>query len=82
MIDDLGGGWLYLIAVAARELSSGASWLYELLGVGYAPLGIASISDVHRRQYAVEAAARRGEVGDSRIVRTPTTEEVASGSAH
>jgi hypothetical protein len=82
VIGDQGGGWLHLIAVAARELSSGASWPYELLGVGYAPLGIASISDVHRRQYAVEAAVQCGEVGDTRIVRTPTTEEVASGSAH
>jgi hypothetical protein len=43
------------------ELSSGASWPYELLGVGYSLLGIALISYGHRRQNAVEAAVRRGE---------------------
>ena len=43
------------------ELSSGASWPYELLGVGYALLGIVLISYGHRRQSSVEAALRRGE---------------------
>jgi putative membrane protein len=43
------------------ELSSGAAWPYELLGVGYSLLGIALIAYGHRRQYAVEAAVRRGE---------------------
>lgn len=43
------------------ELSSGASWPYELLGVGYSLLGVAFISYGHRRQHAVEAAVRRGE---------------------
>lgn len=43
------------------ELSSGASWPYELLGVGYSLLGIALIFYGFRRQYAVEAAVRRGE---------------------
>ena len=42
------------------ELSSGASWPYELLGVGYAVLGIALISYGHLRQRAVEAAVRKG----------------------
>ena len=43
------------------ELSSGASWPYELLGVGYSLLGIAFIAYAHHRQNAVEAAVRRGE---------------------
>jgi putative membrane protein len=43
------------------ELSSGASWPYELLGVGYSLLGIVFIAYAHRRQSAVEAAVRRGE---------------------
>jgi inner membrane protein YidH len=43
------------------ELSGGASWPYELLGVGYSLLGIAFIAYGYRRQYAVEAALRRGE---------------------
>jgi putative membrane protein len=43
------------------ELSGGAAWPYELLGVGYSLLGIAVIGYGHRRQHAVEAAVRRGE---------------------
>ena len=43
------------------ELSSGASWPYELLGVGYSLLGVAFIAYGHRRQHVVEAAVRRGE---------------------
>ena len=43
------------------ELSSGASWPYELLGVGYILLGVAFIAYGHRRQRAVEAAVGRGE---------------------
>jgi putative membrane protein len=43
------------------ELSSGAAWPYELLGVGYSVLGIAFIAYGHRRQFAVEAALRRGD---------------------
>jgi uncharacterized membrane protein YidH (DUF202 family) len=43
------------------ELSSGASWPYELLGLGYAVFGIALISYGHRRLSSVEAALRRGE---------------------
>jgi putative membrane protein len=43
------------------ELSNEASWPYELLGVGYALLGIALIGYGLRRQYAVEAAVSRGE---------------------
>jgi inner membrane protein YidH len=43
------------------ELSSGASWPYELVGVGYSLLGIALILYGFRRQYTVEAAVRRGE---------------------
>jgi uncharacterized membrane protein YidH (DUF202 family) len=36
------------------ELSSGASWPYELLGVGYSLLGLAFITYGHRRQHVVE----------------------------
>jgi hypothetical protein len=43
------------------ELSGGASWPYELLGVGYSPLGIAFVAYAYRRQKAVDAAVRRGE---------------------
>ena len=43
------------------ELSSGAAWPYELLGIGYSLLGVAFIAYGHRRQAAVEAALRRGE---------------------
>ena len=43
------------------ELSSGASWPFELLGVGYSLLGVAFIFYGYRRQYVVEAAMRRGE---------------------
>jgi uncharacterized membrane protein YidH (DUF202 family) len=43
------------------ELSGGASWPYELLGIGYALLGVALIAYGHRRQHAVEAALRRGD---------------------
>jgi len=42
------------------ELSTGASWPYELLGVGYSLLGIAFIAYGHSRQQAVESALRRG----------------------
>lgn len=43
------------------ELSSGAAWPYELLGVGYSLLGVAFIAYGHQRQGAVEAAVGRGE---------------------
>ncbi|HEX2496485.1 MAG TPA: DUF202 domain-containing protein [Gaiellaceae bacterium] len=43
------------------ELSSGAAWPYQLLGIGYSLLGLAFIAYGHRRQVAVEAAVRRGE---------------------
>ena len=43
------------------ELSSGAAWPYELLGVSYSLLGVAFIFCGQRRQNAVEAAVRRGE---------------------
>jgi uncharacterized membrane protein YidH (DUF202 family) len=43
------------------ELSSGASWPYELLGDGYSLLGVVFIFYGQRRQYAVEAAVRGGE---------------------
>jgi putative membrane protein len=43
------------------ELSGGAAWPYELLGVGYSLLGVAFIYWGHRRQREVEAAVERGE---------------------
>jgi putative membrane protein len=51
------------------ELTDSASWPYELLGVGYALLGVAFIAYGHRRQLLVEEAVRRGEWAplDSRV---------------
>lgn len=43
------------------ELSSGAAWPYELLGVVYSLLGLAFIAYGYQRQGAVEAAVGRGE---------------------
>jgi len=43
------------------ELTSGASWPYELAGVGFALLGIAFISYGLRRERAVSQALARGE---------------------
>jgi putative membrane protein len=43
------------------ELSSGASWPYELLGVSFSLLGVAFIGSGQRRQNAVETAVRRGD---------------------
>ena len=43
------------------ELSGGASWPYQLLGVGYSLVGVAFIVYGQRRQHAVEAALRRGD---------------------
>jgi putative membrane protein len=65
------------------ELSSGAAWPYELLGVGYSLLGIALISYGFRRQYAVEAAVRRGEWApvDAKVAATLTIVSVLLGAA-
>jgi putative membrane protein len=65
------------------ELSSGAPWPYELLGVGYALLGIALISYGHRRQDAVEAAVRRGDWAplDARVAAALTVVGVLLGAA-
>jgi putative membrane protein len=64
------------------ELSSGASWPYELLGVGYSLLGIAFISFGHRRQQAVAAAVQRGEWNplDERVAVALTVTGVALGA--
>jgi putative membrane protein len=43
------------------ELSGGAAWPYELLGVGYSVLGVGFIAYGYRRQVLVEAALQRGE---------------------
>jgi putative membrane protein len=65
------------------ELSSGASWPYELLGVGYALLGMAMIFFGHRRQNAVEAAVQRGEWAplDPRLATFLTVAGTALGAA-
>ena len=65
------------------ELSDGASWPYELLGVGYSLLGIALIFYGHRRQYAVEAAVRRGEWAplDARVAAAITAVGILLGAA-
>jgi putative membrane protein len=65
------------------ELSSGPSWPYELLGVGYALLGIAFISCGHRRQSAVEAGLRRGEWAsfDPRVSAALTVVAIVLGTA-
>jgi putative membrane protein len=43
------------------ELSSGANWPYELLGVAFAVVGVAFVGYGYVRQKAVEAALARGE---------------------
>jgi inner membrane protein YidH len=65
------------------ELSGGAAWPYELLGVGYALLGIAFIWYGHRRQFLVEAAVRRGEWAplDSRVAATLTAAGIVLAAA-
>lgn len=65
------------------ELSSGASWPYELLGIGYALLGVSLIAYGHRRQHAVEAAVRRGEWAplDDRVAAALTVVGVSLGAA-
>jgi putative membrane protein len=65
------------------ELSSGASWPYEMLGVGYSLLGVVFIAYGHRRQRAVEAAVRRGEWDpfDARVAAALTAAGVVLGVA-
>jgi inner membrane protein YidH len=65
------------------ELSSGSSWPYELLGVGYSLLGCALIFYGYRRQGAVEAAVRRGEWAalDMRAAAALTVVSIVLGAA-
>jgi putative membrane protein len=65
------------------ELSSGASWPYELLGVGYSLFGVAFIFYGQRRQNAVEAAVRRGEWTplDARVMAALTAAGIMLGVA-
>jgi putative membrane protein len=65
------------------ELSSGSAWPYELLGVGYALLGLAFIGYGYRRQQAVEAALRRGEWApfDPRVAAVLTGAGILLGAA-
>ena len=51
------------------ELSTGASWPYELLGIGYSLLGVAFIAYGHLRHRAVETALQRGERSVPRVAR-------------
>jgi putative membrane protein len=65
------------------ELSSGASWPYELLGIGYSLLGVAFIAYGHRRQSAVEAAVQRNEWApfDARVAAALTAAGILLGVA-
>jgi putative membrane protein len=65
------------------ELSSGASWPYELLGVGYSLLGIAFIFYGYRRQQMVETALRRGDWAplDARVTAALTAIGITLGAA-
>jgi putative membrane protein len=65
------------------EVSSGASWPYELLGVGYSLLGVAFIFYGHRRQRAVAAALQRGEWAplDARVAVVLTLVGILLGAA-
>lgn len=65
------------------ELSSGAAWPYEILGIGYSLLGLAFIAYGYRRQGMVEAALRRGEWAplDERVAAALTIAGVALGAA-
>jgi len=65
------------------ELSSGTSWPYELLGVGYSLLGVAFIYYGHRRQHAVETALQRGEWEplDARVATALTAAGIVLGAA-
>ena len=65
------------------ELSSGAAWPYEILGVGYSLLGVAFIYCGHRRQREVEAAVERGEWAalDARIATVLTLTGILLGVA-
>ena len=65
------------------ELSSGASWPYELLGAGYSLLGIAFIFYGHRRQHAVETALRLGAWAplDARVAAALTATGISLGAA-
>jgi putative membrane protein len=52
------------------ELTSGTSWPYTVIGIGFAVLGIACCAYAQRRHREVEDALRRGEFAgpDSRLV--------------
>jgi putative membrane protein len=64
------------------ELSNGAAWPYEVLGIGYSLLGLAFIGYGHRRQQMVEAALRRGEWAplDERVTIALTFAGIVLGS--
>jgi len=65
------------------ELSSGAAWPYEVLGIGYSLLGIAFIYCGYLRQSKVEAAVRRGEWApfDARLAAALTAVGILLGAA-
>lgn len=65
------------------ELSSGAAWPYEILGIGYSLLGLAFIAYGYRRQRMVETALRRGEWAalNEQVAAALTVAGVALGAA-
>jgi putative membrane protein len=52
------------------ELTSGTTWPYTVIGIGFAVLGIACCVYAYRRHHEVDAALRRGEFAgpDDRMV--------------
>ena len=52
------------------ELTTGTSWPYTVIGIGFAVLGIACCAYAYRRHREVDAALRRGEFAgpDDRMV--------------
>ena len=65
------------------ELSSGAAWPYEALGIGYSLLGLVFIGYGYRRQQLVEAALRRDEWAqfDERVAAALTIAGIVLGAA-
>ena len=65
------------------ELSSGETWPYEVIGIGYSVLGVAFIAYGYRRQHMVDAALRRGEWAplDDRVAAALTVAGIVLGVA-
>jgi putative membrane protein len=67
----------------APEVAGGSSWPYQLLGAGFALIGIAFIVYAYVRQRTVEAALREGRYAplDPRVAVWLTAVSVALGVA-